>query len=91
MPTLFYRTSDGRADYRFSFEQQPSGDWLPFILHQPSYRNRDTGCHPTHRLVNDDRYYVCWTDPLGSLAEAKQVAALWADRTQEYIRTGRRF
>lgn len=88
----YYRTTDGAADYRFSFEEQDDGTWRAYIERQPSYRGRDTDAHGTHRLTADDgRRYICWTDPLGSLAEAKQVAALWADATQEYIRTGNKF
>ncbi len=90
MPSMFYRTKDGRADYQFSFEQS-GGDWKAFIVSQPSYRGRPTGCHPTHRLTQNGRHYVCWTNPLRSLEEAKQVAALWADETQKYIRTGKQF
>ena len=88
---LFYRTQDGRADYVFSFEEQVDGTWLPFIVSQPSYNGRDTGLHATHRLTRGDRYYVCWTKALESLADAKEVAALWADQTQIYISTGREF
>lgn len=87
----YYRTSDGLADYRFIFEEQSDGTWRAYIEEQPSYRGRPTDTHSTHRLSDGDRKYVCWTDPLRSLEEAKQVAALWADATQQYIRTGRGF
>lgn len=86
-----YRTSDGAADYGFSFEEQSDGTWRAYIEHQPSYGSRSSSQHSTHRLSDWGRKYVCWTDPLDSLDEAKRVAALWADRTQEYIRTGRAF
>lgn len=91
MPEMYYRTRDGEADYKFSFEEQPEGDWLPFILAQPGYQGRDTACDPTHRLIERGRHYVCWTDPLDTLEDARAVAAMWADRTQEYIRTGKKF
>ena len=87
----YYRTSDGAADYLFSFEEQSDGTWRAYIEQQPSYRGRPTDAHSTHRLSDGGRKYVCWTRPLRSLEEAKQVAALWADKTQEYIRTGRGF
>ncbi len=86
-----YRTNDGRADYRFSFEEQRNGQWRAFILSQSSYGSRSTGLHPTHRLTSGGRYYVCWDGPIRSLAEAKSVAAKWANCTQDYIRTGKRF
>lgn len=91
MSRSYYRTKDGKADYYFSFEQEADGEWRAYILSQPGYGPRDTGAHPTHRLRSGGRYYVCWDHPLRSEREARQVAALWADKTQEYIRTGSRF
>lgn len=87
----YYRTSDGSADYGFSFEERSDGTWRAYIEQQPSYRGRAEDAHSTHRLSDGSRKYVCWTTPLHSLEEAKQVASLWADETQKYIRTGRGF
>ncbi len=89
--TIYYRTRDGQADYRFSIERQSDGTYQSFILSQPNYGSRATGAHDTHRLTASGRRYVCWNRPLQNAEEAKSVAALWADATQEYIRTGRRF
>ena len=86
-----YRTSDGMADYKFSFEQQSDGSWRPYIEWQPGYGRRDDDAHSTHRLSDGGRKYVCWTEQLWSLADAKRVAALWADKTQRYIRFGESF
>lgn len=91
MSTIYYRTRDGRADYGFSFERLPNGTFRAYIDSQPSYQGRDEGAHPTHRLRDGSRPYVCWTDPVRSEDHIRQVAATWADATQEYIRTGRRF
>jgi hypothetical protein len=87
----YYRTADGSADYKFSFEEQGDGTWRAYIESQPSYRSRATDAHSTHRLSVGSRKYVCWTSELRSLDEAKRVAALWANKTQEYIRTGKTF
>jgi hypothetical protein len=84
----YYRTKDGQADYCFSFERQRDGTWRAYILAQPDYRGRDTSAQATHRLSDGSRRYVCWTNPLRSEEEARQVAALWADCTQQYIRSG---
>jgi hypothetical protein len=89
---LYYRTKDGLSDYGFSFESQSDGSWRAYIVSMPSYGHRDTSLHVTHRLRDlDGRYYVCWSQPLYSLEDIKKVAALWADLTQEYIKTGRTF
>ena len=89
--TTYYRTRDGQADYRFSIERQTDGTYKTFILSQPNYGSRATGAHETHRLTAGGRYYVCWDRPLHSEEEAKNVAALWADATQAYIKSGQRF
>lgn len=92
MAYQYYRTKDGKVDYCFSFERQPDGSYRAYIQRPPSYRSR---CHCpqcTHR--NEDQWgrrYVCWTSKLWSEADAKAVAAKWAECTQDYIRTGRRF
>jgi hypothetical protein len=89
--SAFYRTKDGSCDYQFSFEEQTDGIWRPYILSQPNYNGRETDQHSTHRLADDSRKYICWDRPLETLDEAKQVAAIWAEKTQEYIRSGTRF
>lgn len=88
---VYYRTKDGKADYGFSIERQTTGSYIIYIVSQPNYGSRDTSMHATHRLGGGDRRYVCWAGTLNTEEEARQVAALWADSTQEYIRSGRRF
>jgi len=92
MAKNWYRTQDGLADYKFDFHQNWwSGNYTIYIDRQPSYGGRDTSLHATHRLVDGGRYYVCWTDPITNAEDARQIAAMWADRTQQYIKTGQRF
>ena len=92
MPNLLrskYRTKDGTFDYQFLFEEQMNGTWLAYIERQPPYRGRSEGANETHRLTSSDgRKYICWTNPPQSLEGMRTVAALWADSTQTYIRTG---
>ena len=87
----YYRSSDGCADYEFSFEEQSDGTWRAYIEDQPSYHGRSEDAHSTHRLSSWGRKYICWTHPLETVDEAMQVAALWSDKTQDYIRSGRKF
>ena len=87
----YYRTKDSEEDYKFSFEEQSNGSWLAFILRRPSYNGRSEDCNDTHRLMMGRRYYVCWDRDLFSLDDCLKVAAMWAEHTQEYIRSGRRF
>ena len=89
--TIYYRTRDGRADYGFSIAELSDGTFRAYISSQPGYGSRSTGAHETHRLTDGGRPYVCWTNRLQSAEDAQRVAALWADATQEYIRTGQRF
>jgi hypothetical protein len=88
--TIKYRTNDGQADYEFSFEQQPRGNWRAYIVSQPSYGSRDRGAVPTHRDtdIRDGRRYVCWDTPIWSMSDLRAVVSLWSDRTQRYIKYG---
>lgn len=89
MHKAYYRTRDGRADYRFGFVQRNDGTWRIYILSQPDYGGQNASQYDTHRLSDGSPYYyVCWTGRLRSLEQAKRVAATWADRTQRYIQTG---
>ena len=86
--TIKYRTKDGQADYEFSFERR-DGDWRAYIVSQPAYRSRPTDAVSTHRLTDEQgQRYVCWRGPLRTREQAEQVAALWSDRTQAYIKYG---
>jgi len=86
--TIKYRTTDGRADYEFSFEYKEDS-YRAYILKMPSYQGRNESCVITHRLLDGNRYYICWSQPIKSVEDLKKVAAKWSDLTQTYIRTGR--
>lgn len=86
--TIKYRTKDGLVDYEFSFEQLRNGEWRAYIVWQPSYQGRDTSAHKTHRLTDGSRKYVCWNRQLWTRHDLEQVVALWADKTQRYIKNG---
>jgi hypothetical protein len=87
----YYRTKDGTADYQFMFEEIFEGCWHIYIESQPPYRGRDEDSHSTHRLPDGQRKYICWDGEIETLDEAKKVAALWSDKTQGYIKTGKKF
>lgn len=87
---LAYRTSDGEADYWFSVERQSNGEYWSFIVSQPSYRGRAADCHSTHRLSAGGRHYICWLPQPTSVPAAERIIAHWSDRTQRYIKTGKR-
>lgn len=90
---LIYRTKDGQADYGFSIERQSDGEYRSYITSQPSYRGRSESAHDSHRYTDsrDNRKYACFEPMPRTESDAKKVAASWADRTQEYIRTGKTF
>jgi hypothetical protein len=79
----------GKADYEFTFAWlAPDNCWRVYIEDQPLYRGRNTSDVSTHRLGLGSRPYVCWDRPLPTYEDARAVAALWADCTQQYIATG---
>lgn len=83
-----YRTKDGLANYSFTLEQKSDGSWRAYIESSPNYGARSSDAHSTHRLSDGDRRYVCWNESVRSKDDMKQIAAMWADCTQNYIRNG---
>lgn len=80
-----------RIDYGFSYEQQSDDTWRVYISSQPGYGGRADDAHTTHRYSDDGRRYICWSAPIRTLEQAKQVSAMWADATEKYIHEGTRF
>jgi hypothetical protein len=93
---VIYRTKDNRADYHFVFETQSNGSERAYILRQPSYTEygqRDSDAHTTHRYYdgNKEMHYICIDPNPTSRTVMKNVAKIWAENTEIYRRTGRRF
>ena len=83
--TLIYRSRDGRAFFRFRLT--PLG--ADIRIHILVFPNLSTGsCHVLH---DSDGPYICWSGAIRSTAAAKTVAAMWAEATLVYQRTGRVF
>lgn len=61
-----------------------------YIVQSPSYGERDTDGHSTHRFY-DGRYYICWDRPIESYDGMVAVAKLWSDCSQKYIEKGTKF
>lgn len=85
-----YKTNDGEDNFTFSIEQTGSEIRI-YIEEHPSYGRRDTDAHSTHRYSDGRRRYICWDGALENYAQAEDIAAAWAERTQKYIRTGAGF
>jgi hypothetical protein len=83
MRTLTYRSRDGSAFFRFRF-MPLTGDIRIHILEYP-------GAGSCHVLHDHRGAFICWSGAIGSMAAAKAVAAMWAEATLVYQRTGRIF
>ena len=92
-PNLFNYTS--RAGDRFTFDIQPHGrEMRAYIIDQPSYGNRPSDGHSTHRYgIDEGRPYVCVAEEHTPTNDrhAKDWAAYWAEGTSRYIRSGNPF
>jgi hypothetical protein len=88
-----YRSVDGLSYFKFSF--YPIGDYYEIdILAMPSYGNRDSGLHNTHRLTSGrGGYKICFGDPtfVKTVVAARKWAAYWSEHTLNYIRSGTPF
>ena len=83
--TLTYRSTDGSSFFCFRFTLR-GNDFRIYILEFP---NPSTGsCHVLH---DNNGPYICWSQAIPSMAAAKRVAAMWAEATLVYQRTGRVF
>lgn len=78
----------------FRFQLVPFGGiFRIYILIQPPYQGRSEGLVATHRHQDSSGCYICiaaGTEP-ETVAEALSWYEYWADRTVEYIATGRGF
>jgi len=89
-----YRTKDGKANFTFGFIKTAEGYYDIDILSSPSYGNRSSGLHPTHRLHSDrGGFKICFGNPsvAKTLGGAKSWAKEWSEASWDYIKTGRTF
>ncbi len=95
MTTLkrIYRTSDGNADFEFRFSSRPfSREIRVYIGQMPSYRDRDTDGHTTHRYRDvNNAPYICYDPMPTNRTDAFNIAKAWAENTWRYIQTGASF
>ena len=90
MTVMDYRTRDGLAAYGFSIEPHPGAGWRVYIIFIPSCQGDKIPDLP-YEAVDDKRgHYVNWPPKLGSLAEARTVAGIWAELAEQYRRTRER-
>jgi hypothetical protein len=89
-----YRSRHIRHPFVFNLVKQPDGEVRIYIVDSPSYRSRQTDGHSTHRYQDQsNRYYVCVDHSLRptNFHDARSWARYWADKTAQYMRTGRPF
>ena len=87
MTVMDYRTQDGLADFGFSIEFRPDRGWRVYIIFDSFHQRNNDSYKLPYQSVEDGRRYVDWSPKLGSLGEARTVAALWAELAQRYQRT----
>lgn len=90
--TVYAETSSPGSDNRYVFTlKKLSSGYRCYIDRTPSYRNRSTSLHVTHRLSDKRGKYICYTADLPYIAQARTLCKQWSDLTQRYIETGRTF
>jgi len=81
--TLTYRSRDGSSFFRFRFTSLG----VDIRIHILEYAGTGS-CHVLH---DHNGAYICWSGAIRSMAAAKAIAAMWAEATLVYQRTGRTF
>ena len=76
--------------FKFGFEEENAG-FIIHILEQPAYGNRADDLVSTHRLTTSNGHRLCWTEKIKTLKDAKNIAGVWSDLTENYILTGEKF
>jgi hypothetical protein len=85
MIVMDYRTQDGLVDYGFSIEFRPDLGWRIYIVFQSCCQGLEEDTQSPYQAVDrHERRYVNWSAKLDSLADARTVAALWAEITHRY-------
>jgi len=80
-----YRSRDGSAFFRFRFTALGSD----IRIHILEFPNPNIGsCHVLH---DNQGSYICWSGAISSMPAARAVAAMWAEASLVYQRTGRAF
>jgi hypothetical protein len=91
-PVGVYKTKNGKAQYVFQYIYK-YGYYEIDILHQPSYKCRNSSNHITHRMSsgrrNPLRICIYESHAPTTLKKAIRIASDWAELTQKYIYTGR--
>ena len=82
---LTYRSKDGTAFFRFRVSSVSKG----LRVHILEFPNPMRGS--CHILRDEQGPYICWSDVIRSTAEAKAVAAMWAEAMLHYQRNGHEF
>ena len=85
---IMYRAYPTGRDYSFTYELRGNA-WRAYINNSPDYRGRPSGSGSAHWLPDGNRRYVCWTPEPATISVAQGISAMWADATENYIRTGR--
>lgn len=95
-----YRSSDGSFYVDFLFwnlgtdgANDGRRGWRVYIISPIDFKGKSSSYVETHRLhdPNETYPYICWTNELKTLKQAKAVAALWADCIALYIKGEGRF
>ena len=89
--TAKYRTKDGKHDYSFRFHHSADGGFRVHILERPNH-SRGVANSPTPHVLHDSAgQYICWSLPIATYEDAKEIARRWAEATEEYRKTGKIF
>ena len=79
--------------FLFQIEPEPASrgnGWRVVVPDPPDYGHRRTDSSSTHLYeMRTATPYICWSEPIPDPRAAAEVAAMWAEATIVYIRTGR--
>ena len=98
--SLTYRSSDGSLYVDFLFWNLDSDrindgqhGWRIYIISPIDFKDKSSSYFETHRLHDSGETYpyICWTNEIKTIKQAKAIASLWADCIALYIKGEGRF
>ena len=88
--TAKYRPKNGVGDYLFRFHEFSPASFRIYVLQQPDRGEQNHEALP-HLLSDATGPYLCWTIPITTYEDAKEIAARWAEGIEEFRETGKMF
>jgi hypothetical protein len=90
-PKFIHSIQVGNFNYVFRLTER-NNLWRIYILKRIENSQFPISLSTCHMLIDEfNHYYVCWTDPITSIDDARYIADQWAVNYHHYVHSGEDF